>query len=111
MGIMLNLPLFLAVSIAKLGDSWAGNGIAGYTFEGLRGNTSGTVDIVGGSVRDQTSPGFIFFDKHPRVVVTLSKLSISNVANEGPGESEDPLDGWWLRTPIVIQSYPSGGDR
>ena len=62
-------------------------------------------------MRDQSSPGLIFFDKHPRVVVTLSHVSISNVANQGPGESEDPLEGWWLRTPIVFQSYPTGGQK
>lgn len=84
-----------------------GNAEAGYSFEGLHGNTSGTIDIVGGSVRDQSAPGLLFFDKHPRVLVTLSHVSISNVANKGPGESEDPLEGWWLRTPIVIQSYPT----
>ena len=58
-------------------------------------------------MRDQSSPGLIFFDKHPQVVVTLSKLSIANVVNTGPGEGRDPLEGWWIRTPIVIQSYPT----
>jgi hypothetical protein len=89
----------------------AGNAIGGFTFQGMHGNTSGTVDIVGGSVRDQSSPGLIFFDKHPRVVVTLSMFSISNVANQGPGEGSDPLEGWWLRVPVAIQSYPTSTAR
>ena len=106
------LDVSLVVIAVRFEDCIAeGNAIGGYTFQGIHGNTSGTVDIVGGSVRDQSSPGLIFFDKHPRVVVTLSHVSISNVANQGPGEGEDPLEGWWLRTPIVIQSYPAGGQK
>ena len=85
-----------------------GNGESGYTFQGLNSrNITGFVKIVRGAVRHQASPGIIFFDKHPSVLVTLSQLAITDTTSDGPGEGDEPLYGWWLKAPVVLQSYPN----
>ena len=83
------------------------NGQTGYEFQGLTSsNLTGFVRIVRGSVRHQASAGIIFYDKHPSVLVTLSQLAITDTTPNGPGEGDEPLLGWWIRAPIILQSYP-----
>ena len=83
------------------------NGQTGYEFQGLTSpNITGFVRIVRGSVRHQASAGIIFYDKHPSVLVTLSQLAITDTTPHGPGEGDEPLLGWWIRAPIILQSYP-----
>ena len=105
----MRLPKILVLNSCCAQDCIAdGNALAGYEFQGLHSpNITGFVDIIRGSVRNEPLVGLLFFDKHPSVLVSVSELAITNTTSGGPGETEDPLEGWWLRAPVVLASYPN----
>ena len=99
-------PLDHPISVVFEDCITRGNGQIGYNFAGMQSSTAtGSVKIIRGSVQDEVV-GLAFTDKNAAsVLVTVSQLAITGTTPSGPGEGKDPLDGMYLRAPVVFSSY------